>query len=297
MATFTPFTPLTQDQFQSAQKAGFDTDTIIANEQRRKEESAPATRISGMMKGYQDAPTTAFNLLTQSEQGLGRAIGQSWAVNSSDFDAAQKSAQGLSDMQFKAQKRINEKKALGEDTSNLENVLAKAKKLTGIADVSNIAPDSQETILQALGQVGGVGLDMLSGGTYGVEKTAGMQSLKLAPKMVKPSIVSATADILKNPSKLLSVETAKKVGIGAGIGYGYDVSNSLQNKKENPLTPGLGTAIGSAVPFLSEVGGKFGIPYQVNQLEQKYDEWAGLTKPGVKMINKAENKTAQPPCL
>lgn len=40
------------------------------------------------------------------------------------------------------------------------------------------------------------------------------------------------------------------IGAGAGTGYGYDVASGMAQGEENPLKPGLGTAIGAGIPLV-----------------------------------------------
>ena len=42
---------------------------------------------------------------------------------------------------------------------------------------------------------------------------------------------------------------AKKVGVGAGTGYAMDVGSKVQNDQASPLIPGIGTAVGAAIPL------------------------------------------------
>lgn len=44
-----------------------------------------------------------------------------------------------------------------------------------------------------------------------------------------------------------------KLAAGAGAGYAFDVSQGLKDKEENPLTPGIGTAIGGAIPLAGSI--------------------------------------------
>ncbi len=46
-------------------------------------------------------------------------------------------------------------------------------------------------------------------------------------------------------------KTAGNVAAGAGTGYAFDVANNFSNDKENKFTPGLGTALGGALPLVA----------------------------------------------
>src|SRR3990167_8383569 len=53
-----------------------------------------------------------------------------------------------------------------------------------------------------------------------------------------------------------SARLGAKVGAGAATGYGLDVGAGLQGGEQNPYKPGLGTAIGGAIPV---AGGLFNL--------------------------------------
>lgn len=46
-----------------------------------------------------------------------------------------------------------------------------------------------------------------------------------------------------------------KVGAGLGTGYAMDVGSKLQNNQEQPFSPGVGTAVGGALPVVGAAGG------------------------------------------
>lgn len=182
------------------------------------------------------------NALISSERQTGETIGQSMALGTKAFTGAVESAQNLSDTQLGVLKRIQEKKRLGEDTSRLERALASSLGKEQV-NIQDIAPATQKTNLQALADVGGIGLDVLTAGT-----------LKPASGAVKTlKTVKASRD-LSTAEKLIQI--AKTTGgaslAGGAIGYGYDVTGKLQAGETGTeaLTPGLGTAIGATVPVL-----------------------------------------------
>lgn len=218
------------------------------------------------------APTTESwgrfgNAIISSEKAVGETLGQSMAVNSKDFANMQASKQQHADAILKTQKQINEDKAQGKDTSHLETILNSAKKIYGtVGNIEDIAPATQKTNLQALGEVGGVGLDVLSAGSYGTAargaetgvlltkeaaqtaaKTAAEQAVKTGAEAVKPT--------LSTTLKTIGKQTAVRSAVGGGIGYASDISQNLQQGKTGTeaLTPGLGTAAGIALPVF--IGG------------------------------------------
>jgi hypothetical protein len=117
--------------------------------------------------------------IISNEIGVGQTIGQSAAVLSKDFDEMVKSKEGLSEQQVQTIKMIREKKNLGEDTSRLERVLQKTIGNEKI-DINKIAPATQKTNLQAVGELGGIALDIASVGTL-----KGLKVAKTAAKALQ----------------------------------------------------------------------------------------------------------------
>lgn len=70
--------------------------------------------------------------------------------------------------------------------------------------------------------------------------------------------LGAGASALKTGAKALGAGEmlaggVSKLAAGAGAGYAFDVSQGLKDKEENPLAPGIGTAIGSAIPIAGSI--------------------------------------------
>ena len=81
------FTPLTSDQYQKAIDSGFTPDQIIANEQKRKQETQAPTSIGGkILGGLKSAAGFLFGgptgPLTQAEAGIGGLKGAASTVKS-----------------------------------------------------------------------------------------------------------------------------------------------------------------------------------------------------------------------
>lgn len=176
------------------------------------------------------------------------------------------------------QDHINTLKASGKDSTHAEQALAgiKANSIAPQAgDFAKNVPESTKTNLQGLGDVAGVGLDVLSAGTYGTA-AKGMQAGKIAVQGTKSAIaanalskvgIGATImpakEVAKEGTKLALSQTLKNIGektlektaVGAGTGYAYDVAGNLQQGKTGgeALTPGIGTALGGTIPLV--IGG------------------------------------------
>src|SRR3990167_1446691 len=68
------------------------------------------------------------------------------------------------------------------------------------------------------------------------------------PKMkeVVGSAVQFGANFL--PGAGVGAGLARKTAVGLGTGYAFDVGSQLQSGQEKPLTPGVGTVVGGALP-------------------------------------------------
>ncbi len=67
-------------------------------------------------------------------------------------------------------------------------------------------------------------------------------------KQVLGSAIQTGANLI--PGLGAEAGLAGKIAAGAGTGYAFDVGNKLQNNKENPLMPGVGTAVGGGLPVV-----------------------------------------------
>ena len=186
--------------------------------------------------------------LLSNEKALGETFGQSLASNSKDFSLLEQSKQGLNDVQISVIKEIKRKKALGEDTTRLENALAKSQKLN-IPSYQDILPATTKTTGQALGEIGGVALDLLSAGTLKPASSAvGLtRAVSTASQLEKAGVALSTMERLKNAG----LSTLKLLGASTPIGYGYDVTQGLQSGESagEALKPGYGTLFSTVIPI------------------------------------------------
>lgn len=247
-----PFQPLTQDQWQKAQDAGFTPDQIIANEKQRKLQSTPQpsllSKVGGVVKGI-------GNALSSSEQALGQDVSSAIIGNTQNKNTEQQN-KNLSDIDANNIKTIiglkNKAVANGQDPSHYDTLL-KNYQMTNGSSLSEIAPSLNKSNLQVLGDSAGVLLDVLSAGSYG-EAAKGAKTGELLAKTEKVAqpIVKQT---LGQTLKTIGIKTAERAGIGAGTGYAYDVAGNLQNGKTgvDTLKPGMGTLTGAVVPTI--IGG------------------------------------------
>ena len=209
----------------------------------------PSTFL-GLEQGNNSIPAKIVSAVTSSEQNVGKVIGQSLALNSKDYANAQTSNQNLQDQIFKTEQQIEQDKAQGKDTSHLEGILARVKQTSGLnlSSPENIAPDATTmTNAQAIGNVAGVGLDMLTAGIGG--------KAKVAEEAMNPVTASIVKNISGGVAKTSLADTLSNVGLkvakGFALGYGYDVTNNLK-ANDVDFTPGLGALVGGASPVVTE---------------------------------------------
>lgn len=202
--------------------------------------------------------------LTSSERALGRTFGGALATGSKEVKAAQESQVQLDEMSKKLVEKIKEVDAQGGDSSRLRAQLQRNQGQD--FDIATVIPETQKTGKQIAGEALGVGLDIVTAGTVAKGATSfkmfGAAEKAVAAKKAASGGISIAQAIAQNiegtykattGKKLfdIGVKTGKNVIEGATLGYGYDVSQNLQAGVELPeaLRPGMGTAIGAAIPF------------------------------------------------
>jgi hypothetical protein len=247
------------DQDRQNKITGYNADAAAA-----KSESDKANSFGGFISNFGKA---IVSNLAGSEVGLGKTIGETIAAPEVTKELTEAN-QIRSDTQVTLLKRIRENKALGKDTTRLEQTY---NSVYGEPDktptVSDIVPSINKTTGQVAGELGGTALDILSAGTYGKTATAGMKTGELAAKNIG---MKAAATIASPELGKVAEQTAQKatgaftkkgaisIAKGAGVGYAQDVTQGLQgNRGENrtgagAFIPGMGTAIGGGIPAITE---------------------------------------------
>lgn len=207
--------------------------------------------------------------IAPSEVGLGKTIG-AIATDPSIYVDAHNS---IIDTNLKLKKLIEEKDARGEDTTKLKRIYNDNADLAGeqsrsIDEITQALPTNN----QAIGQIAGTALDVLSAGSY----SKGARALTTgALGKAKPLAVEAIQAVAK-PTGLITKQGAAKVLGGAGLGYGYDVTQGLQGnrgedrKDGNAFIPGAGTLVGGLIPATLETAmsgvNRFGKQGRVNRI-------------------------------
>lgn len=207
---------------------------------------------------------SVFNAFTSSEQTLGKGL-------STVFDS--NTQQTVSDVNKKdqtGQQNLINGIHQESDPIKKQHLVETLKKLYG-ADYQSptaeeINPGFGLSNKQVVGAALGTGLDVLSAGSYGKGASLAENTGKLVTKSeiaanlaekVGLNAVKITNPIAEQIAKKTLTETltgiGKKTAVraveGAGMGYGYDVSQNLQNNKENPYKPGTGFYIGGTIPI------------------------------------------------
>jgi len=235
---------------------------------RLKAEALKAQAEARSKSGFFGMLKAGVEPFVSSELALGETLGKAFSANTA-LGGATENIGKLTDSNLQLLRQIKENEKTGKDSTALKrmfNANANVIEQNG-GDISKYK-DELPTTAQAMGQVGGVALDLLTAGTYG-KATAGMKTGVLAKESIpfaKTLFRTATpalgkvAEIASKPTGIGTVQGIKNITKGAGIGYGFDVTQGLQGTRgedrtgTSALIPGLGTLIGASLPALSEVG-------------------------------------------
>lgn len=196
--------------------------------------------------------------VASSEVNLGNTI--SGIANTKNLEFYNKNISDLTTLNVNRLKQIKELENKGLDATSLKKQYNQTQSLIdeNVNKVKETQGGVSKTTGQVAGEIGGVALDVLSAGTYG----AGAKGLKTGQLATKTPIVKGVATAVSPELGQVSQQQAKglftKKGVanvlsGAGLGYASDVTQKLQNKEENPFTPGIGTVIGTTIPLISEL--------------------------------------------
>lgn len=229
--------------------------TVLAKESER------ANSTLGKRGNFEKA---LVSNIAPSEVGLGKTISQ-LAGNNRDVyaDAIQNTSSSTASLL----KLIRAKEGRGEDATKQKQIYNDLIKHQGELTAALGEENDLPTTSKVVGQIGGTALDVLTAGTYGKAKTAGMEAFKLAPSASSLATKVATTAGLpelgkvgqQTASGLFTKKGAVNVLKGAGLGYASDVTLGLQGIRGEDRTgnkafiPGFGTAIGASIPLISEI--------------------------------------------
>jgi hypothetical protein len=227
-----------------------------------------ANSVSGFLGNFGKA---LVSNIAAPAVGLGKSISQIAISQDKSTDNLSKTYSTAQDIQANLLKQINNAKQTGTPTDRLQkaynNHIASMKQTE-----ADLAQRRQlPTAGKVAGQVAGVGLDILTAGTYG-KAAAGANSFKLGlnpvatgaftPSIIKspikdalPTVAQGVKNLATKPVGIMSAQGLGNVAKGAAVGYGYDVSRGLSGDRgeeregAGAFIPGAGTAFGTAVPL------------------------------------------------
>ena len=211
-------------------------------------ESKEANSIGGFAKNFGKA---FVSTIASSEVGLGKTVAA--IIDNAPVKTRENVAQ-LQQGQTQLVKTIREKTAKGENTDKLRHIFNTNQDFID-SQLKEAEGAELPSTLKAVGQLGGTALDVLSAGTYG--KAAQGYKTGVLGKAAIPGAVKVVTPAAK-ATGILTKPGAARVATGGAIGYTADVTQGLQgNRGEDregakALIPGLGTAIGVAIPAALE---------------------------------------------
>lgn len=187
---------------------------------------------TGILPFLAEIPKT----LVSGTVGTGKILGESMAVNRGDFDALNKANQNTEDIKLALVKKIIENKKSGKDNTKLIN---EYNRLNPSDTIKSLAPNSQVSNLEALGNVGMMGIE-----------ATGLSSLARSAKAFGYIGKEAEKQFVKNlTAKELKKRLAAEVAFNTAQGYGTDVAMKAQQDKKD-FSPGIGTALGFGATLL-----------------------------------------------
>jgi predicted ABC-type ATPase len=183
---------------------------------------------------------------------LGKTLGGMLAVPAVS-DQYTKINQQNENNKIQLSRAIRAKESTGQDPTQLKKMFNQVVDLgqNTRQEYQDIAAPVQKTNKQVLGEIGQVGLEALSMGSYGLAANAGSRAFQLAPKFKSlPTAAQAAIRATREPVSLFTKQGGVRVAQGAGLGYGYDVTNNMRNNEEGVgmFKPGMGTLLGGAFP-------------------------------------------------
>lgn len=208
--------------------------------------SEPAEVKEGFMKRFGKSVISA-------ERGVGESIASGFVPLTNSFKEAQTSADQASAYGVRILQAIRKSKEEGKDTSGLERAYEIATGQSIYDVYKELNPAAEKTTNQALGEVAGVGLDVLSAGSYGAA-AKGAKTGQLLTKSKIAAKIASKAGLGVVKKQAAKIPLAQKVAEGAVLGYGADVSSNMRSG-DSSVKPGIGTTLGVGIPFASALIG------------------------------------------
>jgi hypothetical protein len=241
-----------------------DTQTRLTRAQneaaKAQQEAKKAGSLGGLARNFGKA---LVENIAPSQVGLGKSVAKIFGNQSETYG---KIIGDVNNQQANLLRLIKEKETKGGDTTSLKRLyndnVKQLRELNKTLSEESELPSAGKVV----GQLAGTALDIGTVGTYGKAKTGLMQAGKLAPQATKKITqlgVSAGVPEMarvagQKASGLFTKKGLANVGVGAGLGYTSDVAMGLQGLRGEDreggkaFIPGLGTAIGTTIPAISE---------------------------------------------
>ena len=243
------------DETQEDQQAKIKEYQAIADKSKKEADwaSSPLGMVSNFGKSFVENIAPAEVNLGNTLSGIG---------NTKNLESYNKIITDLTTLNINRLKQIKTFEDRGQDTTALKKQYNQTQQLINenVNKIKEIQEGVNKTTGQVVGELGGTALDVLTAGVYG-RLAAGTKTGILSPFKTPPvkSFATAISPELGQISTLKPRGLFSKVGIGnvakgTGIGYSFDVTQNLQEGKTGgeEFIPGLGTVLGSGIPFIGE---------------------------------------------
>lgn len=232
--------------------------------------------------------------LAPSEVGLGQTLQKTFLGQG---DTYSKLIQDTSNSQVALAQLISKNKKSGKDTSKLEGLYAEGQKQ--LSDLQgNLAQETNlPTTGQAVGQLAGTALDLLTAGQYG-KSTLGMKTGALAPKASTAKLLgtAVSPELTKiagtQTGGLFTGQGVKNILGNTGIGYASDVTTGLAGLRGEDRTggkafiPGAGTLLTGGISTAGELG------KSIQNVRDPAIKATKLVEKRTKELNKLDNYVA-----
>jgi len=229
---------------------------------------------TGVLPFLAEVPKT----LVSGTIGTGKTLGESMAVNEGAFDNLNKANLETENIKLALVKKIIENKKLGKDNTKL---IKEYNRLYPSDSIESLAPNSQISNLEALGNIGMLATEVTSpsaiarsGTAFGyLGKEAGKEALKTLTK------------------EQLKKQLIKEIAFNTAQGYITDVSMNAQNNKVD-FKPGIGTALGFGLTGLvgNQAYNKTLNEQSAARIEKKLNQGFNIPAAGTKFDNAFRSK-------
>jgi hypothetical protein len=223
-------------------------------------EAKKAKSVGGLLGNFGKA---FVENLAPSEVGLGKSISK---ISNKNRETYTKIIEDTNNQQANLLKSIKEKEAKGGDASSLKRIYNQNVQQLREVNKSLTEESDIPTNQKVAGQLGGTALDIVTAGT--ASRAQGLKSGVLSKGTTGTVSKIATATGLpelgtlanQKAGGLFTKKGALNVAKGFGVGYGSDVTMGLQGLRGEDreggmaFMPGIGTAIGTGIPAISEAG-------------------------------------------